>query len=92
MSANRLPCRLRGALFKMPKESVVTREATPPRVEESDMSDQTKDCEACYGTGNEARMRSVQPGRKIVFHPCPDCDGTGKAPVKPPSITVVVLI
>ena len=28
------------------------------------MNDQIKDCEACYGTGNEPRMRSVQPGRK----------------------------
>ena len=35
------------------------------------MSDQTKNCEACFGTGNEPRMRSVQPGRKILFHPCP---------------------
>jgi hypothetical protein len=31
------------------------------------MSDQTKDCEACYGTGNEPRMRSVQPGRKRSY-------------------------
>jgi hypothetical protein len=36
------------------------------------MSDQTKDCEECYGTGNEPRMRAVQPGRKILFQPCPD--------------------
>jgi DnaJ-class molecular chaperone len=46
------------------------------------MSDQTKDCEDCFGTGNEARMRSIQPGRKILFHPCPACRGTGKVPIK----------
>ena len=48
----------------------------------SKMSDQTKDCKECFGTGNEARMRSVQPGRKLVFHPCPACGGSGKIPVK----------
>jgi DnaJ-class molecular chaperone len=41
------------------------------------MSDQTKDCEACFGTGNEPRMQSVQLGRKILFRPCPTCGGTG---------------
>jgi hypothetical protein len=25
-------------------------------------------------------MGAVQPGRKILFHPCPACGGTGKAP------------
>jgi DnaJ-class molecular chaperone len=49
---------------------------------ESEMSDQTKDCEACFGTGNEPRMRSVQPRRKVLFHPCPECGGTGKTPLK----------
>ena len=44
------------------------------------MSEQTKDCEACFGTGNESKMRSPQPIRKILFHPCPACSGTGKAP------------
>jgi hypothetical protein len=29
------------------------------------MTDQTKDCEACYGTGNEPRMHAVQPGSRI---------------------------
>jgi RNase P subunit RPR2 len=48
------------------------------------MSDQTKDCEACFGTGNEARMRAVQPGRKILFQPCPTCGGSGKVPIKKP--------
>lgn len=54
----------------------------PPQFVEIEMSDQTKDCEECYGTGNEARMRGVEPGRKIVFHPCPACGGTGKVPEK----------
>jgi DnaJ-class molecular chaperone len=49
------------------------------------MTDQTRDCEACYGTGNEPRMRAVQPGRKILFQPCPACAGTGKAPKSPAS-------
>ena len=48
------------------------------------MSDQTKDCEECFGTGNEPRMRPVQPGRKILFHPCPACGGSGRAPIRPP--------
>ena len=51
-----------------------------PPPTEINMSDQTKDCEACYGTGNEPRMRSVQPGRKILFHPCQACGGTGFNP------------
>ena len=46
------------------------------------MSDQAKDCEECFGTGNEARMRSPRPDRKILFHPCPACGGTGKTPEK----------
>jgi DnaJ-class molecular chaperone len=48
------------------------------------MTDQTKDCEACYGTGNEPRMHAVQPGLKILFRPCPACAGSGNAP-KPPA-------
>jgi hypothetical protein len=52
---------------------------------EIEMTDQTKDCEACYGTGNEPRMRAVQPGRKILFRSCPACGGTGKAPKSPAS-------
>jgi DnaJ-class molecular chaperone len=55
----------------------------PPRFEEIEMSDQTKDCEECFGTGNEARMRAPQPGRKILFHPCPKCGGVGRVPVEP---------
>jgi len=55
-----------------------------PRIEETKMSDQTKDCEECFGTGNEARMRAVQPGRNILFQPCPECGGTGKVK-SPPS-------
>ncbi len=46
------------------------------------MSDQTKDCEACFGTSNEPRMRSPHPTRKILFEPCKVCGGTGKVPVK----------
>jgi DnaJ-class molecular chaperone len=46
------------------------------------MSDQVKDCEACFGTGNEPRMQSPYPIRKILFRPCPACGGSGKAPVK----------
>jgi hypothetical protein len=46
------------------------------------LSDRTKDCEECFGTGNELRMCSVQPGRKILFHRCPSCGGTGKIPEK----------
>jgi DnaJ-class molecular chaperone len=49
------------------------------------MNEQTKNCEACFGSGNEPRMRLVQPGRKILFHPCPECGGTGKAASKPPT-------
>jgi DnaJ-class molecular chaperone len=45
------------------------------------MSDEKK-CEACFRKGNEPRMRSVQPGQKILFRPCPQCGGTGKAPEK----------
>jgi DnaJ-class molecular chaperone len=46
------------------------------------MSDQTKDCEACFGTSNEPRMRSPHPTPKILFEPCKVCGGTGKVPVK----------
>jgi len=41
------------------------------------MSEQSKECEACFGTCNEARMRSPYPTRKILFRPCPVCKGTG---------------
>ena len=44
------------------------------------MSDQTNDCKACFGTGNEPKMRPVQPGRKLLFWPCPACAGSGKVP------------
>lgn len=47
------------------------------------MIEQTKDCETCYGTGNEPRMISPEPGRKILFRPCPACAGTGKTPLRP---------
>ena len=46
------------------------------------MSEQTKDCEACGGFGNEKRVQSPYPVRKILFPPCPACGGTGKAPLK----------
>jgi DnaJ-class molecular chaperone len=52
---------------------------------EIEMTDQTKDCEACCRTGNEPRMRAVQPGRKILFRSCLACGGTGKAPKSPAS-------
>jgi hypothetical protein len=35
------------------------------------MTDQTKDCEACFGTGNDVQMRSPYPIRKILIKPCP---------------------
>jgi hypothetical protein len=38
-------------------------EAIPPRIMEIEMTEQTKECEACFGTGNEARMRSPYPIR-----------------------------
>ena len=53
-----------------------------PRFEEIEMSDQTKDCEECFGTGYEPRMQSPYPIRKILFQPCPACGGTGKVPEK----------
>jgi DnaJ-class molecular chaperone len=49
------------------------------------MSQQTKQCEACAGTGNDMRVRSPYPIRKILFQPCPACAGTGKAPKSPAS-------
>jgi DnaJ-class molecular chaperone len=49
---------------------------------EIEMSEQTKDCEACFGTGNDVQVRSPYPIRKILFHPCPTCEGTGKVPDK----------
>jgi DnaJ-class molecular chaperone len=42
------------------------------------MREQVKDCEACFGTGNEPRMTSLHPTWKILFRPCPRCGGTGK--------------
>jgi DnaJ-class molecular chaperone len=42
---------------------------------------QTRDCDACFGTGNEPRMTSPQPTRKILFRPCPACGGTRKVRV-----------
>jgi hypothetical protein len=62
----------------------IAREASRLESRKSKMSDQTKDCEDCFATGNEARMRSVQPGRKILFHPRPACGGAGKVPIKSP--------
>jgi DnaJ-class molecular chaperone len=35
------------------------------------MSNDTEECKACFGAGNEARMHT------------PDCQGTGKAPAAP---------
>jgi len=49
---------------------------------EIDMREQTKACETCFGKGNEPRMQSPYPMRKILFRPCPACDGSGKAPVE----------
>jgi hypothetical protein len=46
------------------------------------MTERTKECEACFGTGNEARMRSPHPIRKITFRPCPTGKGAGKSPPK----------
>ena len=42
----------------------------------------TEKCEACFGTGNDARVQSPYPIRKILFRPCPACKGTGKSPDK----------
>jgi len=41
---------------------------------------ESKDCEECFGTGNEARMRRLSPSEKLLFRPCPACEGTGKMP------------
>jgi DnaJ-class molecular chaperone len=71
-------------LLKFLIGAVVRLRGIPPRFEEIEMSYQTKDCEECFGTGNEPRMRPVQPGRKIPFQPCPACGGTGKIPVEEP--------
>jgi DnaJ-class molecular chaperone len=49
------------------------------------MNPPTKDCDECFGTGNETRMRTPMPGHKILFRPCPRCDGSGKVPAKPES-------
>ena len=35
------------------------------------MIEQTKDCETCYGTGNEPRMISPKPGRKDLLPALP---------------------
>jgi hypothetical protein len=75
---------LRGALFANADRVLLPIEAFRLDSGEIEMNDQSKDCEACYGTGNEPRMRAVQPGRKIPFHACPACGGTGKAPTNPP--------
>jgi len=45
---------------------------------EIDMSNQTKDCPTCFGTGSEPRVQSPYPTRKILFRPCEACGGTGK--------------
>jgi hypothetical protein len=42
---------------------------------------QTRDYDACFGTGNEPRMTSPHPTRKILFRPCPACGGTRKVRV-----------
>jgi len=39
-----------------------------------------EDCQACFGTGTETKVRSPYPIRKILWHPCPACKGTGKKP------------
>ena len=44
------------------------------------MSEQVKECEACFGTGNEPRVRSPWPIRKLLFIACPACNGTGVKP------------
>jgi len=46
------------------------------------MSEETKDCEECFGTGNEPVMQCVRPGEKNSPRPCPACGGTGEAPQK----------
>jgi DnaJ-class molecular chaperone len=76
---------LGGALIGMFGGLSIVGEASRLDSIEIEMTDQTKDCEAYYGTGNEPRMRAVQPGRKILFRSCPACGGTGKAPKSPAS-------
>ena len=43
-----------------------------------------EDCEACFGKGTTAVMRSPRPlGQPMDLSPgptCPDCKGTGKKP------------
>jgi len=49
------------------------------------MTEASKECEACFGTGNEFLMQSRYPIRKITSRPCPICRGTNKAPVERPT-------
>jgi DnaJ-class molecular chaperone len=37
-------------------------------------------CEACFGTKQDASMRSPYPRRKILYRECPVCKGSGKKP------------
>jgi hypothetical protein len=41
-------------------------------------------CPECFGSKNEARMRPVEFGKKLEYHPCARCDGTGQIPEPPP--------
>jgi hypothetical protein len=53
------------------------------------MSDDTEDCKACFGKGNEARMRSPQPGQKILFRPCPSCIQHRERGTEPRALIIV---
>jgi len=46
--------------------------------EDTQEARQNRDSQTCFGTGNETWMRAIQPGRKILFQPCPECGGSGK--------------
>ena len=59
----------------------IAHEAIPPRIRRETEVSELKDCEACGGTGDEIRMRSPYPMRKILYEPCPACGGTGRAAI-----------
>jgi DnaJ-class molecular chaperone len=72
-----------GALLKNPGTTSILREACRLDSRTPKMIEQTKDCGACAGTGNDMRVRSPYPIRKILFQPCPACAGTGQRAESP---------
>lgn len=37
-------------------------------------------CPTCHGTRQRVEMKPPLPHQKILYQPCPDCDGTGVRP------------